>query len=189
MIFQHIKFLCSLIVIFCISISNSNAATQGSAGTNSSGTVDIAVIVNQLALIRGLTDINLGLWPGSGDLTGTDDICVAISGASFATPRGYHMRASGDGSPGLPADFTLSNGVSDINYRVFLNHLGGRVELLAGQTAYSNQFQADFAYVLNFIFNGCFFPNATIEVLVEESELATGLGTHSGTLTLELIPE
>lgn len=189
MIFQYFKFIRLFIVFLSICITSANAATQGNTGTNSTGTVDIAVIVNQLALIRGLTDINLGLWSGSGDLSGTDDICVAISGASFATPRGYHMRASGDGSPGFPADFTLSNGISDINYRVFLNHLGGRVELLAGQTAYSNQFQADFAYVLNFIFNGCFFPNATIEVLVEESELATGFGTHSGTLTLELIPE
>ncbi len=189
MINQLIKYTQLTLIYLCVGISISNAATQGNVGTNSSGTVDVAVIVNQLALIRGLTDINLGLWSGSGDLTGTDDICVAISGASFATPRGYHLRASGDGSPGFPADFTLSNGVSDINYRVYLTHLGGQIELLAGQTAYSNQFQADFAYVLNFIFNGCFFPNATIEVQVEESELATGLGTHSGTLTLELIPE
>lgn len=165
------------------------AAVQGTEGNTSTGSLDITVIVGEQALINGLNDIDLGVWSGVGDLSGSDDLCVAVTGASFNQPKNYHLRASGDGDAFNPSAFTLSNGVSDIHYRVYLDDLNGQVELLPGQIAYSNQFLANFGYILNLINGGCFFPNASITVTAEESELTSGSGTHSGVLTLELIPE
>lgn len=177
------------IIIYFGSVNNLHAAIQGNTGATSSGNVDIRVVVGELALINGLNDISLGSWPGAGDMNGNDAFCVAITGAVFNQPKNYQLRASGNGDTINPAAFTLSNGVDDIYYRVFLTDLNGQIELLPGQIATGTQFLADITYILNLIFGGCFFPNATVDILVEEAELASGAGTHSGTLTLELIPE
>ena len=180
----------TILVFVCLATPvNLHAAIQGSTGTTSNGEVDITVVVGELALINGLTDINLGSWPGSGDMNGNDTFCVAVTGAFLNQPKNYQLRASGDGDTINPSEFTLSNGATDIYYRVFLTDLNGQIELLPGQIANGVQFFADITYILNLIFGGCFFPNATIDILIEEAELATGAGTHNGTLTLELIPE
>ena len=164
------------------------AATQGSTGAISTATSDITVVVDELALIKGLTDINFGTWSGTGDLTGTDDICVATSGALFTT-HNFQLRASGNGDAADPSAFTLSNGVDDIYYRVFLTDQDDTNELLPGQIRGGNQFFAGIPYFLSVINQGCLFPNSTITVLIEETQLTTGSGTHNGVLTLELIPE
>ena len=179
----------SLYIVCLLVGANTHAATQGNRGATSTGTVDLTVVVGELALINGLNDLDLGSWPGSGDLSDNDDFCVAVTGALFNQPKTYMLRASGDGDTVNPSAFTLSNGVSDIYYRVFLTDLNGQIELLPGQIASGNEFFADITYILNLIIGACIFPNANIEVVTEEAQLATGAGTHAGTLTLELIPE
>ena len=181
--------LFNLAILYILSTINAQAAVQGTEGFTSTGSIDIAIVVGQLALINGLNDINLGTWSGTGDLSGSDDICVAVTGATFNQPKNYHLRASGNGDAANPGAFTLSNGVNDIYYRVYLDDLNGQVELLPGQISYSNQFLANTGYILNLIFGGCFFTNALVTVTVEEAQLSSGSGTHTGVLTLELIPE
>ena len=186
---KQINQLFTLVCFYFLFATNINAAVQGTEGFTSTGSMDIVVVVGELALINGLNDINLGAWPGTGDLSGTDNMCVAVTGAAFNQPKNYHLRASGNGDASNPGAFTLSNGVKDIYYRVYLDDLNGQVELLPGQISYSNQFLANTGYILNLIFGGCFFPNALVTVVAEEAELASGSGTHTGVLTLELIPE
>jgi hypothetical protein len=179
------------LVVICLILLCSQvtyASTQGATGTTSTGLKDIRVVVDELALIKGLTDISLGPWSGSGDLSGTDDICVATTGPLFAT-HNYQLRASGNGDAADPSAFTLSNGVDDIYYRVFLTDADDTNEMFPGQIRGGNQFFAGFTYFLSVINPGCLFPNATITVLVDEAQLFTGSGTHSGVLLLELIPE
>jgi hypothetical protein len=180
-----------MLVMTCVihfGSSEAYAATQGSTGAASTGTSDIRVVVDEQALIKGLTDINFGTWSGAGDLTGTDDICVATTGALFTT-HNFQLRASGNGDAADPGAFTLFNGVKDIYYRVFLTDQDDTNELLPGQIRAGNQFFAGFPYLLSVINAGCLFPNSTITVLIEEAQLTAGSGTHSGVLTLELIPE
>ncbi len=184
----NLTWLIVFLTFLCLFSSNVFSATQGTEGATSTGTTDIVVVVNELALIKGLNDINLGTWSGSGDLSGDDDICVATTGSLF-TNHGYHLRASGDGDAFDPGAFTLSNGTDDIYYRVFLTDVDDTNELLPGQLASGNQFFAGIPYLISTINPGCIFPNATITVLVEEAELQSGAGTHSGVLTLVLIPE
>ena len=182
--------ICASIILFTIIYSQTSvAATQGTRGPTSSGTVGILVVNNDLAWIKGLNDISLGTWSGTGDMSGNDDICVATNYTLFQF-NNYRIRASGDGDTSDPNAFTLSNGVNDIYYRVFFTDANAQVELLPGQLTSGLQYFANFAYLIN-IFSGpaCPNPNANVEVRVEEAQLATGSGTHTGTLVLELVPE
>ncbi len=189
-----------LAVVLCLFASGQViwAATAGNLGTTSSGSLDITVINNEFALIFGLNDIDLGTWSGTGDMNADEDICVAVSSTLptfLGQPRFYRLIATGDGSAANPNSFTLSNGVADISYRVFLTDANGQVEMLPGDITSGNQFIGTPAYNanINAFFSGaanpCITPNATISILIEESELATGAGRHTGTLTLELAAE
>lgn len=184
------------ILIFSIEVTW--AATAGNRDTSSTGTLDITVINNEFALIFGLNDVDLGTWSGVGDLSADETICVAVTSTIptfLGQPRSYRLRATGDGSIANPNDFTLSNGVEDINYRVFLTDANGQIEMLPGNINSARQFIGNAGYNanINAFFGGaanpCINPNATISILVEEAELASGSGTHTGTLTLELSAE
>lgn len=177
-------------LLFLIFTSTSNAATQGAAGPTSTGTASVLVVNNDLAWIKGLNDINLGTWSGTGDMTGNDDICVLTNYFPFAI-NNYIIRASGDGDGADPSAFTLSNGAQDIYYRVFFTDVNAvPVELLPGQLMGGQQFVADFGFFASLpAASGCPVPNANVEIRIEAAELATGGGTHTGILVLELIPE
>ena len=174
------------------------AATPGNLADTSTGSLDITVINNEFALIFGLNDVDLGTWSGIGDMSADEEICVAVSSTLptfLGQPRLYRLIATGDGSPSNPNGFTLSNGVADINYRVFLTDNNGQIEMLPGNITSGNEFIGTRAYNanINAFFRGsanpCITPNATITILIEESELAAGGGRHTGTLTLELAAE
>ena len=196
-------YLCKPIVLWvCIAafIINSPlwAATAGDRATTSTGSLDITVVNNEFALIFGLDDVDLGTWAGTGDMSADEQICVAVPSTIptfLGQPRSYRLRATGDGSLANPNDFTLSNGVSDINYRVFLTDANGQIEMLPGNINSARQFigtpgyNANIAAFFGGAANPCINPNATITILVEEAELASGSGSHSGTLTLELSAE
>jgi len=166
-----------------------HAANQGNLGnTSSAGSVDIDLVLGLRTRISGFNDIPLGVWSGSGSLTGDDNLCIGQSGASFAVGN-YRVRASGDGEPGDPAAFTLSNGAQTLKYNAWFNDAANagpaRQPLVPGVTLTG---QASFG--LFQLFNAsCNFLNANISVEVPESELQGGTGTYSGTLTLLLLPE
>lgn len=181
--------VCVLLLLLICAL-NSNAATQGTAGPTSTGTASVLVVNNDLAWIKGLDDINLGAWSGTGDMSGNDDICVLTNYFPFQL-NNYIIRTSGDGDGADPSAFTLSNGAQDIYYRVFFTDVNATpVELLPGQLMGGQQFFAGFGFFASLpAASGCPVPNANVEIRIEEAELATGGGTHSGILVLELIPE
>ena len=187
---QRAKYCVCVFLLFLICALNSNAATQGTAGPTSTGTASVLVVNNDLAWIKGLDDINLGIWSGTGDMSGNDDICVLTNYFPFQL-NNYIIRASGDGDGANPSAFTLSNGAQDIYYRVFFTDVNATpVELLPGQLMGGQQFVADFGFFASLpAASGCPVPNANVEIRIEEAELATGGGTHTGILVLELIPE
>lgn len=184
-------------LLFFLVVTSTFSATQGLRATSSTGTIDIALNNNVFALIFGLDDIDLGTWSGSGDMSANEDICVAFNGTGprfFGQTDNYLIRATGDGTPGNPGAFTLSNGVEAIDYRVILTDLNNQIELTAGnittgQILLNPGYNANIAALAGGFASACINPNATITVLIEEAELAAGSGTHTGTLTLELAPE
>lgn len=80
------------------------AATQGSLGSTSTGTVGVSVTIPQKYRITSLTDITLGTYSGTGDLTGNDDVCVYTNDATKA----YHVLIT-DSSSMTPSGFGVQN--------------------------------------------------------------------------------
>ena len=169
---------------------STQAAVQGTAGPQSTGSIDINLITGLGVRIAGFADMPLGQWSGSGDLTANDNLCVGRTGVRLFGTGLYRIRASGDGEPGNPAAFTLTDGLRFIYYDAFFNDsagTAGRQQLtpgvqLTGQTGFG------FWQVLNYL-NGCVVNNANISIVVPEDELRGKGGFYSGTLTLTLIPE
>ncbi len=167
------------------------AATQGSTGPASAGSVDITLTANLTARISGLTDLVLGAWPGAGDMSADENICIGRNGVGLFATGNYRIRASGDGDAVDVSAFTLSNGVDTLYYDVYFNdapNLAGRQQLTAG-VMLTGQTSIGFQHLFNWLF-GCVFRNANVSVVVPEAELqGTSSGNYAGTLTLVLIPD
>lgn len=179
-----------LLLCLCLLSSNNHAATQGSVGSTSNGSIDIVYSQGINVLIDGLADLSLGTWSGSGAMEANDDICIGRSGVGFFGTGLYRIRASGDGEPAFPAAFTLTNGFNRIHYNVYFNdeaELTGRTQLSPG-VILSNQSSFGLFFIFNMLF-GCSAQNANISIEVPETELSGAAGTYTGTLTLLLIPE
>lgn len=167
-----------------------HAAVQGDPGLTSTGNVDINLVTGLNVRISGLADMALGVWSGSGDVSGNDNLCIGRTGVGFFGSGPYRILASGDGEPGNPAAFTLTNGAARISYNAFFNDqtgLTGRAQLTPG-VALTNQSGFGFWQILNFLF-GCSVENANISVVVPETQLSGAAGVYTGSLTLILIPE
>ncbi|MBT8125009.1 MAG: hypothetical protein KJO81_09315 [Gammaproteobacteria bacterium] len=166
------------------------AATQGSSGSTSSGTVEINIVKNRTILITGLRDFNFGQWnTGDGTLIDNDNACVGKT--NFGT---YGIRAAGDGNGFDPAAFTLSNGIDQINYNVYWNDAatpsGANIanQLTPGVIQHG-QSEGFFHTIFFFLFGAC-GENANIEIEIPGTELQSGSGgIYSGTLTLLVIPD
>ena len=77
------------------------ALTQGTTGTSSEGSLSIQLSIPPLVRIQGLQDIDLGSYPGTGNLLGFSDACVQRNGKGT-----YSVSASSLNM------FTLVGGVS-----------------------------------------------------------------------------
>jgi len=176
------------LVLYVVILSGSlNAATQGTLGSTSTGTVEIGVVINRLIVIGGLRDFNFGLWNiGDGTLIDNDNVCIGKN--DFGGP--YAIRAAGNGNGFDPAAFTLGNGIDQINYNVYWNDatgVGGNVQLTPGLILHG-QTGSFFSFLFN-LFGFC-IANANVEIEIPDTELlAASGGSYAGTLTLLVIPD
>ncbi|MEQ8690876.1 MAG: hypothetical protein RIC89_08575 [Pseudomonadales bacterium] len=187
---QRARLALFCVILMCLGSPGAYGATQGSAGDTSTGSVDISYVQGLNARINGFDDLSLGTWSGSGPMTANDDLCVARTGVGFFGLGAYRILASGDGAPGDPAAFTLSNGTGSISYNAYFNDqtgTTGRQPLTPGAVL-TGQSGSGTAFFFNLIF-GCAWLNANVSVEVPASELSGAAGVYSGTLTLTLIPE
>ncbi|MFT7652877.1 MAG: hypothetical protein ACI9ON_001714 [Limisphaerales bacterium] len=188
-LFLRLFSVCS-ILLASFTAEHSQAASQGSTGIDSTGNVDIHYVQGLNVRIAGFADMPLGTWSGSGPLTADDNLCIARSGVALFGSGTYRILASGDGEPGNPAAFTLSNGLNRLHYNAYFNDqtgTTGRQQLTPG-TVLLNQSGIGLSFFFNMISN-CAWQNANVSIEVPESELGSGAGVYSGTLTLTLIPE
>jgi hypothetical protein len=131
--------------------------------------------------IGGLSDLQLGVWSGSGDLEGIVDHCVR-------GPRGgrYAIQATGAGSGGT---FVLLNGPGSLPFQVdYSDDDGGWSQMspgiaLTGQRGAPNQNQ----------FERCLAGQRSpqrvrVRVLAEDISAAVA-GSYDGSLTLLVTPE
>lgn len=168
------------------------AATQGTniPGSSSTGSVDVVVTTGLVARVSGLNDIDLGTWSGSGDLSGSDDLCIGRSGVGLFANGAYRVRLDGDGDASDISAFTLTNGTNLLYYNVAFNDATGAGGTpVTGGVMLNSQSGFGFWQFLNVQF-GCSVNNANIEVTVPATELqSVPGGNYTGTLTIVLIPE
>lgn len=87
------------------------AATQGTAGATSTGSVSISATIPGRVQISGLTDIALGTVNPTAAASQAEDVCVW----SNTSGRVYNVTASGSGASNA---FTLTDGTNVLPYAV-----------------------------------------------------------------------
>lgn len=87
------------------------AATQGTAGSTSSGSVAISATVPGRVQISGLTDVVFGTVDPASAASSAENVCVW----SNTSGKGYTVTASGNGASNA---FTLSDGTNALPYSV-----------------------------------------------------------------------
>lgn len=156
--------------------ATATAATDGTVGFNSTGTVVITLDVNDEVRISNLTDINLGVFAGV-DASGSSAACVYRNGTGA-----YQITATGDGVAGA---FTLTDGTNTVAYSVDFDDGSGALAMtsgttLAGRTG-ADPGSATCATTGN---------NANVTATVLATDAATlPAGTYAGTLTLVVAPQ
>ena len=153
-----------------------HAATNGTLGATSTGSVDINAVIPNLAQISGLDDINLGTWSGA-DLSGSDQFCV------FSSTRSYTITATSGNGTG--ATFRLKDaGTNFIAYTVSWTDSAPATTALTSGTA--SGAQATSATSVNC--GGA--DNTTVSVNVPSANIASvPAGNYSDTLTLLVTPQ
>jgi hypothetical protein len=87
------------------------AATQGTFGATSTGSVSISATIPNRVQISGLTDIAFGTVDPSTAAASAENVCVW----SNTTAKGYSVTATGSGAASA---FTLTNGTVALPYSV-----------------------------------------------------------------------
>lgn len=87
------------------------AASQGTLGSTSTGSVDISATVPGRVQISGLSDVAFGTVDPSTAASDAQDVCVW----SNTSGRGYSLTATGSG---VANAFTLSDGTNNLAYAV-----------------------------------------------------------------------
>ena len=192
-IYSHIRTFvlatCAGLAIACA--GTALAATQGTTALgSSSGSVDVVVTTGLVTRVSGLNDINLGAWSGTGDMSGSDNLCIGRSGVGLFANGAYRVRLDGDGDASDVNAYTLSNGTDLLYYNVAFNDATGTGGTpVTGGVMLNAQTGFGFWQFLNVLF-GCAVNNANIEVSIPAAELlSVPAGNYTGTLTIVLIPE
>jgi hypothetical protein len=122
--------LAGAIAVGALSSGTAQAATQGTLGATSTGTVTITASVPNRARITGLTDVSFLNQDPTVAASGAQNVCVW---SNTATKR-YTVTATGDGASNA---FTLANGALTVPYSVQWNATSGQTSgtALAAGTA------------------------------------------------------
>jgi hypothetical protein len=113
--------------VLCLTLI-SQAATQGTLGTTSTGSLNISATVQDFVIISGLTDIALGTYSGTGTMAGSSTFCVYRNGTGK-----YSARLTGSG--GITAGFFIKNGaVAEMAYTATFTHGVTAVPATSGVT-------------------------------------------------------
>ena len=75
----------SAIIVGAMASGAAQAASDGTAGSTSSGTSDISLTINDRIQITSVADIALGAYGGTGTLTGSSAYCVFRNGGDDYT--------------------------------------------------------------------------------------------------------
>jgi len=162
------------------------AATRGTLGTSSNGSLNFSVTKPARADISNLSDLNLSGWiVGDGPVMLTEDVCIYSTRPS----GGYTVLATGSGSG---QDFSLSNGTRTIDYTVAWNAGGVGSLTNSGVSLTSNMVSGGLTNAATDS-SSCSGtipgPTARLIITISDSVMSSASsGSYSGTLTLVVTP-
>lgn len=158
------------------------AATDGTLGATSTGTSVVSVTIDQMYQISGMADFALGTYGGTGDLTGSDDVCIYTNDAAAT----YNVTIT-DNSTLSAADFSVENAgdTADIPFTVSWNDVSGTVGQVAA--TYATPLASTGANTASTNCGGG--NNANLAVNILEADLqAAAADSYSSTLSVLIEP-
>ena len=168
------------LVVACIFVVTGSvmAATQGTLGPTSTGTVDITVGVGDQIQITALADITGPYVPGS-DFTGSSPACVYRNGGAGE----FDLTITS--ANGFLTDFRLNDGGTFVVYDVTFNDsVSGAINM---DNAVLNNADFTNADTASPTCSGA--PQSTLAINVPDANLtAVGAGTYTDTLTILVAP-
>jgi len=158
------------------------AASQGTLGATSTGTVSITASVPSRARITGLTDVDFSNQDPGTAASSAQDVCVWSNTAT----KGYTVTATGSGAASA---FTLSNGSGTVPYTVEWSASSGQTSGTAVTTGTATSTLTTTA--VNQTCSAA--PTSTSSLIVKVSTAALGTmdagSSYTGTLTLVVTPQ
>jgi len=180
-VWKHASAVAIIAALACSSAAQ--AATQGSLGSTSTGTVGISATIPARVQLTGLADFAFGtIEPGASAST-SKNVCVW----SNTSTKGYNITATGDGASNA---FTLSNGSTTLAYGV---EWAGSASQASGTALTTNTAGTGFtSTAVNPTCSSA--PSTTASLIVKfttaQTLAAVGSATaYTGTLTLVVAPE
>ena len=158
------------------------AASQGSLGATSTGSVSITASVPSRARITGLTDVDFTNQDPGTAASSAQNVCVWSNTAT----KGYTLTATGSGTASA---FTLTNGSGTVPYTVEWAATSGQTTGTAVTTGTATSTLTTTA--VNQTCSAA--PTSTSSLIVRVSTAALGTmdagSSYTGTLTLVITPQ
>lgn len=107
------KIATGVAITSCLMAGQAFASTDGMLGVDSTGTSRISLAIADRVQISGISDINLGVWSGSGNMSGSTDFCVYRNGGdnyqlTATTDNGAFQVSSGTTLDTIPFSASIS---------------------------------------------------------------------------------
>ncbi|HEV2594703.1 MAG TPA: hypothetical protein VGU01_05830 [Sphingomicrobium sp.] len=158
------------------------AATQGSLGTTSTGSVAIGASVPNRVELSGLSDVSfLNQDPATAALD-AQNVCVW----SNTSTKGYNVTASGSGTASA---FTLSNGALTVPYSVEWSQTSGQSAGTALATGTALTGLKSIATSANCATGASSSASLIVKLSTANLQTMQAATTYTGTLTLVVAPE
>ncbi|MGK0260793.1 MAG: hypothetical protein ACI96M_004247 [Candidatus Azotimanducaceae bacterium] len=152
------------------------AATQGSVGASSNGSLEISLTLGAAVRVSGLQDIELNATQGQ-DISGTSKVCIYSSGGNT-----FQLNALGSGQDN---SFSVNFGSQSIDLNVVYSNDQGDFELEPGVRRSSTLGTS--ADDIDCSTNG---PQGRVSVSIDGADsMSAETGTYLGTLTLVVAAE
>ena len=158
------------------------AATQGTLGTTSTGSISIGASVPNRIQLSGLTDVSFTNQDPSVAASNAQNVCVW----SNTSTKGYNVTATGSGTGSA---FTLSNGAATVPYGVEWAGSSGQSSGTALTTG--SAFTGLTSTATNPTCSAGPSSSASLVVKITSANLQSmqAATTYTGTLTLLVAPE
>lgn len=172
----------SLALAMMLVAANAHAATQGTLGATSQGSIDISASVANRARITGLSDVAFVNQDPSTAASSAQNVCAW----SNTSTRAYTITATGSGTGSA---FTLANGAATVPYSVEWNASSGQTTGSALNTG-----TASGSLVSAATHQSCTSgpsSSASLIVRIAAADLSTmpAATAYTGTLTLLVTPQ